>query len=699
MRRNPYPLALMAACCLQAQAEPGNCATSADGCAASLLEEVVVTGRRAPQIMLQASETIGLITEQQLARSTASGLADVMRDMPGVQIADSGQPGLKRIRIRGEESRRTAILIDGQEITDHWEVGTPLSLHPAMVERIEVVRGSGSVLYGSRALSGVVNFITRKGGEQPLQLDLSGGWNSATRGQDWFASAFGEIEGTGYRVALAGSDHSERDTPDGRIENTAFDNRGIYAWAGRDFGAHRLELAYDDYQSATDVFVEEAVRTSFPLTDFSIDVPQRDRDRIALSHQWTDVTPRLESIRFNAQRQRNDRRFDTFSASLLPGARPVQTERWVFSDASLEHDEMLAQFDWRPSAQHLLVSGLQIGEERVRQLRHVEARINGIDAAAEDINDRASIATTALFAQDHWQASERTAIVLGARHYHVEGELERSNRAGLQPFSHGDSQLIGSIGLTHELADERVLRASLSQGYVYPSLLQFATGAYAGSRFVNPNADLDAERSWSAEAGLRMQHAGWLLDAGVFRSTSRDYIDHVFCAVDNACLSLRDKIYMNIGESTAQGFEAYAVREAGRLALRPYLNLTWMKRQNSYDSFTTDKSGVPAVAVTLGVQREWPLQRLDGDAWFDLALRGETASDREEPSSSGIPVSDDNDSWLTWNLSAGASLGPARRIRVVIELENLANARYSTSAENLLAPGRSISTRIDVSLE
>ncbi|MFZ1834077.1 MAG: TonB-dependent receptor plug domain-containing protein, partial [Pseudomonadales bacterium] len=93
-------------------------------CPGSLLEEVVVTGRRAPQIVMDSSASISVITETQLARSTASGLADVMRDVPGVQVTDAGQPGLKRIRIRGEESRRTAILIDGQEITDHWEVGT-----------------------------------------------------------------------------------------------------------------------------------------------------------------------------------------------------------------------------------------------------------------------------------------------------------------------------------------------------------------------------------------------------------------------------------------------------------------------------------------------------------------------------------------------------------------------------------------------
>ena len=137
--------------------------------AATELEELVVTASRMQQRIFDIPASLSVINEQDLARATVPSLAEMMRDVPGVQVTDSGQPGLGRIRIRGEESRRTAILVNSQEITDHYEVGTPLTLHPAMVERIEVMRGSGSVLYGSRALSGVVNFLTRKGGTEPLQ--------------------------------------------------------------------------------------------------------------------------------------------------------------------------------------------------------------------------------------------------------------------------------------------------------------------------------------------------------------------------------------------------------------------------------------------------------------------------------------------------------------------------------------------------
>lgn len=691
-------LVALAALSLAAEATTVDCTRGRrESCPNSVLEEIVVTGRRAPELLMDSPSSVSVVSEQQLARDISYGLADALRGVPGVQVSDAGQPGLKRIRIRGEESRRTAILVDGQEITDHWEVGTPLSMHPSMVERIELVRGSGSVLYGARALSGVVNFITRKGGTKPVQLDLSTSLDSATRGHDWFASVFGDIQGFEYRVAATDGDHDDRDTPQGKQENTGFDNRGRYAYLGRRFGAQRLELSYHNYESATEVFVEESVKTTFPLIDFTIDVPQRDRETLALFYEWSDVSGYLPVLRANLHRQWNDRSFDTYSATLVPGPRPSRTDRWIYSDADLEVTDGVLQLDWRPAADHYLVSGLQLTREAVDQERHVDTLVNGVEAPAEDIHEEATIDTAALFALDEWRLDHRTTLRLGARHYWVEGNLDDTSRAGLRPFSENDSELVASLGLVHALSDDLALRANAAQGYVYPSLLQFATGAYAGSRYVNPNPGLEPEHSYSVEAGARLRAAGWAFDLGIFYTSSEDYIDHVFCTPADDCLSPRDKRYVNIGESEAQGLELYVAREARPRALRPYINLTWMNRSNRYESFVTNDSGTPELSGSLGLIVEgavWGKR----SGWVDACLRGETASKREEAASSGRPLVDSDDSWITLNVSAGLALDDAERFNLVVELENLADATYSTSAENLLAPGRSISAKVDLRL-
>jgi hemoglobin/transferrin/lactoferrin receptor protein len=76
------------------------------------LEETVATASRTRQRVLDSASSISTITEQNLARSTGYTLAQLLRDIPSVQVTDSDQPGLGRIRIRGEESMRYSILRD-----------------------------------------------------------------------------------------------------------------------------------------------------------------------------------------------------------------------------------------------------------------------------------------------------------------------------------------------------------------------------------------------------------------------------------------------------------------------------------------------------------------------------------------------------------------------------------------------------------
>ncbi|MCB1708218.1 MAG: TonB-dependent receptor, partial [Halioglobus sp.] len=259
MKAKQYPRTVLALAILAASGSGALQAATDTPVAAGELEEIVVTASRTRQRIFDSPASLSVINEAELARATAPSLAELMRDVPGIQVTDSGQPGLGRIRIRGEESRRTAILVNSQEITDHYEVGTPLSLNPAMVERIEVMRGSGSVLYGSQALSGVVNFLTKKGGTEPLQATVEGGYDSATDGYNSFASLYGNLDGWEYRLAGSKSDHDDRATPAGSMDNTAYDNDSVYLYAGRGFGDQRLEYTYEKYESSSNVYVEEEV--------------------------------------------------------------------------------------------------------------------------------------------------------------------------------------------------------------------------------------------------------------------------------------------------------------------------------------------------------------------------------------------------------------------------------------------------------
>ena len=156
-----------------------------------------------------------LLREKRIDRSGPDSLAEAVREVPSVEISDAGQAGQKRVRLRGEESRRTRILIDGQEFSDQREVGTPFLLAPEMIERIEVVRGTGSVLHGSRAIGGVINFITKKGGHRPIQGALSTLYDTATDGYQLFGSLYGSKNDFDYRIAGTVAEHEDRESPEG----------------------------------------------------------------------------------------------------------------------------------------------------------------------------------------------------------------------------------------------------------------------------------------------------------------------------------------------------------------------------------------------------------------------------------------------------------------------------------------------------
>ncbi|PLW68600.1 TonB-dependent receptor plug domain-containing protein [Pseudohalioglobus lutimaris] len=651
------------------------------------LEEVVVTASRVEERLLNSSASLTVLTTEDLSRMTGSGVADFLRDVPGLQVSDSGQAGLKRIRIRGEDSRRSAILVDSHELADHSEVGTPLTIHPDMISRIEVLRGSGSVLYGSKALSGVTNLMTLKGGTAPLQATVKGGYDGTTGGDSFFASVHGNVDGWSYRLAGADSDHGLRRTPDGRVDNTAFENQGYYGFLEKSAGNHTLALTWDRYESSSEIFVEESVRTTFPVTDLKLSTPQRDRERFAVDYHWEPGAYALDRLTVTGFVQDSLRNFVTETATVF-------FQRDIDTQSTLRSDGLLVQADWLPLGDHSLISGLQYSNDDVDQTRQVDtfswtpAAVTGI----ERIEDEAHIRTLALFLQDRWTVSERLTATAGVRYYQVDGELDESDRPGLSAGSlDSDSHLIASAGLSWTLQGGSVLRANVSEGYLYPSLMQLATGAYAGSSFINPQSDLTAETSVNYELGWRLMSDQWTVDTAAFYADSEDYIDHVFCTEVDECLGFNDKIYRNIGSSKAYGVELYLAWQDQDQRLRPYLNLTWMQRQNDYGDFDTWKTGIPSLAGRAGLVLEPGLPGAWSSLWADLYLRGESASQLQEPGRRGI-VETTRSGWSTINAAVGMSLGES--VVLAVDLQNLLDRRYRESAENLLAPGRSASMKL-----
>jgi vitamin B12 transporter len=134
---------------------------------APALSETVVTANRTPQALSELVGDVSVIDSQAIERSGATGVADVLARVPGIEISRTGGVGnTTSLFIRGAETRFTAVYLDGVRIDSQstggagWE-GIPL----AQIDRIEVLRGPAAAVYGSDAIGGVIQLFTKRGEE------------------------------------------------------------------------------------------------------------------------------------------------------------------------------------------------------------------------------------------------------------------------------------------------------------------------------------------------------------------------------------------------------------------------------------------------------------------------------------------------------------------------------------------------------
>jgi vitamin B12 transporter len=141
------------------------------------LNEIVVTATRTPEPVDQALEPIILIDRVTLENSLALDIGDVLRYQAGLDIGRSGGPGQPlSLFIRGANSDQSIIMIDGVRINAGTIGGAPLqNLAPELFDRIEIVEGPRSAIYGTDAIGGVVNLITRTGGPSGADAMLAYG--------------------------------------------------------------------------------------------------------------------------------------------------------------------------------------------------------------------------------------------------------------------------------------------------------------------------------------------------------------------------------------------------------------------------------------------------------------------------------------------------------------------------------------------
>lgn len=635
------------------------------------LDTIVVLGSGYKVSTFDNPASVSMVGPETLRRTPTANVAELLRDVPGVQIFDDGSPGMQRIRIRGEDSRRVTIKIDGHALTDHSPHGTPLLLDPSTIERIEVVRGPSSVLSGSNAIGGVVNIITRRGGELPLEGSITATGRTASRGGGASATLQGANGDLDWRVSAGLSDDGDRRTADGRLDSSSHSHDQLSSHLGYRLDNHYLAIKADQYRLETDVY-------SPPPADFEsfqVRLPKRDLRKLGLFYEGEDLSPLLADLDASLYYQTIDRQFESrgrmnSGMAVESASDDKQTTYGLDIQAELdviaagktragldyEHDAL----DTRKTSSVFLPFPPPFGQRRASATR-----------------DEAHIETFSAYLQQAWALGDATTLYFGARGYSVRAKLDDSADKSLQGNS--DERLLGSLSLVHQPSDHWSLRANLAQGYSYPTLQQLFLTTTAGIPTLgNPN--LSPESADTLELGARYRDDRFMLDATVFHTRAEDYI-----GLEDLPGPIRQRRFINIDKARTTGFElAGEYSLPGWDSTTLYLNGSVLQRELDYGTRTTTDSGTPSLAGNLGVRHEWALAS-ETLAEADVFVRGESRAKLRDADGE---ISSEAAGYGTLNAYLGLSHGAS--FDLGLSLWNLLDKSYEPYGE-IPGAGRSAS--------
>lgn len=484
------------------------------------IHEVVVTGTRNETDIRHLPMTISVIDRKQIEQSMQPSILPILtQQVPGLFITargimgygvSGGAAGGMSLRGIGSGSGRLMVLIDGHP-QYMGLMGHPIAdaYQSLMAERVEVLRGPASVLYGSNAMGGVINIVTRQLHEEGVKTNLNLGYGSFNTLQ---SEVTNRIRKGGFTSLISGS----YNRTDGHRRNMGFEQYGGYAKLGYEFSPYwniRGDVNVTHFNASqpgevTDPMIDADQSITRGMTSVAVENRyERTSGAVSFFYNWGDHWIN-DGYTANPDDKNNPKpyRFDS-------------------------HDDMMG-ISWYQSAQLFTGNRLTAGVDYYRfggkaQNRYVEGERNG---EREHLVDKVQheIAGYIDFRQDisHW-----LTLDAGIRIDH---------------HSHIGTEWIPQAGLSFHLPGSIELKASAGKGFRYPTIREMYM-------FPPKNPDLRPESMWNYELAFAQR----LLDGRLSYGINVFYIDgkNLIVAVPRAGAT---PLNMNTGKIDNTGVEAEA---------------------------------------------------------------------------------------------------------------------------------------------
>lgn len=645
------------------------CAFAAQAAETYKSEDVVVTASRVEQQLADVNMSVSVITSEQIQQDAgATTIADLLEStVPGIRVNNDGGQGIDRIKIRGENSFRTVVMIDGQRISEQKSMsGVPLLIDPSQVERIEVIRGPASVLYGSDAIGGAINIITKKGGTKPIEGSVSIGFNSSNNGKDGSAQIYGGTNDWKYRIGAAASANDNLDTPLGEMPNTDSKTKSANAFLSYDIDPNKTVGVSFNYHDL------EFMSADYTSPGFYVDVPEWERMRGAAFAEFKNISENFVRLRLDTAIESNKKQMQNHVVMFGP----YMLDN--FADNKLTTSSFNAQTDWQIGNAHYLIAGYEFShdnlEAKSEAVGKVPSIVPGVGMVPTSYNKAEKYdgyqMRHAVFATMETTLAEDWVFNYGARYTWISNDIDIHNElAGIKDHRDGnDGKVVFNVGASYKGFENLALRANWSQGYRYPLLQELYIDTSMGSMgttYANP--DLKPETSDNFEIGARYSSGIIRVDAAIFYSDADDYITTV--AIDE-----NNSRYTNVGKAKTIGFELDAGVQLGDF--EPYTVLTILRREYEENGVETTKTGTPKVTARYGVRYN---TEYNGALWradaYAVTQSATESLDVSDPDAEVISYG----GATTFNLTGGVSFGPDNAYSFDAGFYNIGDKAYQNN--------------------
>ncbi len=517
------------------------------------LNQLIVTTNRYEKSNFKVPSLVSLVTQERIEKSNPDIITDLFRNLPGVELNDAG-PFAPRPVIRGLFGSRVLLLADGERLNDTRESpfsGAQLSLVDVdEIEKVEVVNGPGTVLYGTDALGGVVNLITSKAmfkdeGAKPYGAKLKLRYSTVDEQYKGDVKVNYAKEKWAFSVGAGTRAATDYEAPDTTVVNSAvhvnnFDLKTAYK-------LNEKQKLFADYQRV------EATNVGFPgvpNADFNgrFFYPERNRGKFALSYEGRNLNPHMPLIKGKVYYQSVKKDFRTLDVGIFADTVLIPPSDTITIEGRL--DSSITKTDVKifgASFQELfLIQPYQIltwGVDYYREM--VEGSRKSVFTTTTKFtfppfqDDSTEVDQTpsvpdlnwdvlGVYAQDEITPWKFMTFLAGARYEYARSSPQETKGIpdSLLPPEDVDRFVSWSLGAVYHYKPDLNFTANLARAYRNPNIVEkFFFGPASGGTWVITNADLEKENGISLDLGMKANLENMSASLNFFFAEYENFID------------------------------------------------------------------------------------------------------------------------------------------------------------------------------